>query len=138
MTVPVSFPAVGAFAECFKTLTSSEQALFTGICGNMHPLYVNELHAATTEFGKRLAFEFTFAALLTTALAKLCGPLQRMTDISLSFLVPVLIGETIVARAEVVSVAGQTVECRLTCRRNDEIVARGTAKLTAVVPAHAR
>ena len=72
-TEPSRLPKIGDTAEFRKTMTVAEQAFFTGISGNMHPLYVNEVHAAATEAGGRLAFELAVAALATTALAEIGG-----------------------------------------------------------------
>ena len=78
-------PRAGARAEFRKTMTVAEQAMFTGISGNMHPLYVNEVHASSTGAGSRLAFELAVASLATTALAELSGAFFRLDGIELSF-----------------------------------------------------
>ena len=46
-------PRVGDSAQVRKTITVADQGLYSGICGNLHPLYVNEIHAASTEAGGR-------------------------------------------------------------------------------------
>ncbi len=126
-------PDVGQSAEFRKTMTVAEQAMFTGISGNMHPLYVNEVHAAATSAGGRLAFELAVASLATTALLEISGAFYRMGGVALSFPAMARIGDTVAAHAEVESVDGKTVRCRVTCTVDDgPVVAEGHADLVEV------
>ena len=130
---PEKAPKAGDTAEFRKTLTVAEQAMFTGISGNMHPLYVNEVHAATTEVGGRLAFELIIAALATTALGELGGPWRRLGALDLRFPAAARIGDTVAARAQVTGVDGGTVRCRVTCATDGgTLVAEGNADLAAI------
>ena len=132
-TEPSRLPKIGDTAEFRKTMTVAEQALFTGISGNMHPLYVNEVHAATTEAGGRLAFELAVAALATTALAEIGGPTARLAAIDLRFPAPTRVGDTVAARAEVIEVSEARIRCAVTCERDGgPVVAEGTADLVRV------
>jgi 3-hydroxybutyryl-CoA dehydratase len=132
-TAPSSLPQIGDTAEFRKTMTVAEQALFTGISGNMHPLYVNEVHAAATEAGGRLAFELAVAALATTALAEVGGPSVRLAAIDLRFPAPTRIGDTVAARAGVIEVSEARIRCKVTCERDGgPVVAEGTADLVRV------
>lgn len=126
-------PRIGASAEFRKTMTAAEQALFTGISGNLHPLYVNETHAAASAAGGRLVFELAAAALCTTALAELGGPDYRLGAAELRFPTPARLGDTLAGRAEIVAIEGDTLRCRVACRRDDgaEIVA-GAVELVRV------
>ena len=128
-------PKVGDTAQVRKTITVADQGLYSGICGNMHPLYVNEVHAASTEAGRRLAFELVVAALVTGPLAELGGAHRRISGMNLSFPAMTRIGDTVAATAEVTEVAGGAVRCRVTCVRDEEdlVVAEGTAELVLVV-----
>lgn len=124
---------VGQTAEFRKTMTVAEQAMFTGISGNLHPLYVNELHAQDATAGTRLAFELAVAALATTALAELGGDDYRLGGVELRFPGMARIGDTVAARAEVVEVGDGTARCRVTCRVDDgPLVVDGHADLVAV------
>ncbi|MDP6786959.1 MAG: MaoC/PaaZ C-terminal domain-containing protein [Rhodospirillales bacterium] len=126
-------PEIGETAEFRKTMTVAEQALFTGISGNMHPLYVNEVHAAATEAGGRLAFELAVAALATTALAEVGGPNVRLAAIDLSFPAPTRIGDTVAARVEVIEAGEARLRCAVRCERDGgPVVAEGTADLVRV------
>lgn len=123
----------GDAAEFRKTMTEAEQALYTGISGNMHPLYVNRLHARATEVGERLVFELAVSGLATTALAALGGPWMRLGEIALDFPDAARVGDTVTARAEVTSASPTELCCRLLCTRQDGVVVgRGTATLVAV------
>lgn len=123
-------PKIGDHAEFRKTMTVAEQALYTGISGNMHPLYVNEVHAADTEAGGRICFELAVTALVTTALAELGGPLCRLSRLDVQFPSPVRINETIAGRAEVTDVGAHSIRCNVRCVSDSGLVAaEGTAEL---------
>jgi len=123
-------PKIGDHAEFRKTMTVAEQALYTGISGNMHPLYVNEVHAAATEAGGRICFELAVTALVTTALAELGGPLRRLSRLEVRFPSPVRINETIAGRAEVTDVEAHSIRCNVRCVSDSGLVAaEGTAEL---------
>ena len=127
---------IGDTAEFRKTMTEAEQAFYTGIGGNMHPLYVNRVHATSSEVGERLIFELAIASLAHTALAALGGPWMRLGQIALEFPIPARIGDTVAARAEVVEKTATRLNCRIECRRQDgEVVSRGSADLHPVARA---
>lgn len=132
-------PQVGKRAQVRKTITVADQSLYTGISGNMHPLYVNELHAQEASGGGRLAFEMGLAALASNSLAELGGPFRRIASVQLSFPQPARIGDTIAAQVEVVEVSGGRLRCKVVCRRDQPagIVAEGTAELVDVEAARA-
>ena len=126
-------PKIGDHAEFRKTMTVAEQALFTGISGNMHPLYVNEVHAAGTEAGGRICFELAMTALATTALAEIGGPLRRLSRLDVRFPSPVRINETIAGRAEVTEVGPDSIRCNVKCISDSGLVAaEGTAELAEI------
>ena len=127
-------PRVGDSAQVRKTITVADQGLYSGICGNLHPLYVNEIHAASTEAGGRLAFELVVAALATGPLAELGGAHRRISALELRFPAMTRVGDTVAARAEVTALAGGDARCRVKCVRDegDTVVAEGTAVLSEV------
>ena len=126
-------PKVGDRAEFRKTMTVAEQAMFTGISGNMHPLYVNEIHAAATEAGGRLVFELAVAGLATTALAEVGGPGFRLVAIDLRFPAVTRVGDTVAARVEVAEASESRALCTIACECDSgQLVAEGTAELAAV------
>ena len=108
--------------------------LFRNLRLNLHPLYVNEVHAASTEAGGRLAFELVVAALATGPLAELGGAHRRISALELRFPAMTRVGDTVAARAEVTALAGGDARCRVECVRDegDTVVAEGTAVLSEV------
>jgi 3-hydroxybutyryl-CoA dehydratase len=114
-------------------MTVAEQALFTGISGNMHPLYVNAVHAAAASGGERLVFELAVASLATTALAHVGGSMHRLAGMDLRFPNPVRLGDTVEARVERDTEAEGRMSCRIVCVQQDgTVVAEGTATLESV------
>lgn len=104
---PEAMPAPGARAAFRKTLTVAEQAMFTGISGNLGAAYVDATR------GGMVAFELVVAALASTCLARLGGPGRRVSRLDLRFLAPVPVGATVEASAEVLEVRGGTLRLRL-------------------------
>jgi acyl dehydratase len=118
-----------------KTLTVAEQALYTGISGNLAPLYVDQRAARDAGFEGVLAFELHGLALATTALNRLAGPAWRLGGVQLDFTAPVFVGQTVVSTVEVTDVHAEAVTCRVICAlATGATVAQGTARL---VPAKA-
>lgn len=116
-----------------KTLTVAEQAMYTGISGNLAPLYVDQRAARDAGFEGVLAFELHGLALATTALNRLAGPAWRLGGVKLDFEAPVFVGQTIVSSVEVTAVNRESVSCRVLCAlASGETVAQGTARLVPV------
>lgn len=134
MNTPPAF-AVGAHFSFRKTMTVAEQAMFTGISGNLGPLYVDARTAASVGATGMVAFELAVSALATTCLSRLGGPSRRIGDIALSFPAPVMVGESIQASAEVTALEGETLVCRVTCLNTgtERIVVSGTARLVPFI-----
>ena len=113
-----------------KTLTVAEQAMFTGISGNLAPLYVDPRAAREAGFDAMLAFELHGAALATTALNRLAGPAWRLGALQIDFSAPVLVGQTIESSVEVTAADAEGVVCRVRCAlAGGATVAEGTARL---------
>jgi len=114
-----------------KTLTVAEQAMFTGISGNLGPQYVDATQARKLGFPGMVSFELAVAALATTSLAKLGGPKRRITDLALSFPEVTLVGSSIQAEAEVTATEGSTLVCHIRCIHTESgrTVVEGTARL---------
>ena len=120
-------PTVAVFR---KTMTVAEQAFYTGISGNLHPLYVNSVHAKAVAGGAMLVFELALASLATTALASLGGPDRRIVSMSLRFPSPAEVGDTIEARAEIRAVKDSRFSASIRCTKQGGIVvAEGEAEL---------
>ena len=126
---------VGDAMSFRKTLTVAEQAMFTGISGNMAPLYVDKRAAEGAGFDNMLAFELNAVALATTALNRVAGTAWRLGGLQIDFALPVLVGETVESRVEVIEATGTQASFDVRCTTADgEVTVRGTATL---VPVHA-
>ena len=114
-----------------KTMPVAEQAMFTGISGNLGGLYVDAVRARKAGAANMVAFELAVGALATTCLSQLGGPARRIGRIALNFVAPVIVGDSIEAKAEIVEVSGDEAVCRITCTLSSSgaTVVDGTATL---------
>ena len=90
MTIRNAFvPAkVGDKVTFAKTLTVAEQAMFTGISGNLGGLYVDRSKAKASGLADMAVFELAAASLLSTCLSRLAGPGFRIASLSIDFAGP--------------------------------------------------
>lgn len=125
--------AVGHALVFRKTMTVAEQAMFTGISGNMGGLYVDAKRAKSAGLPGMVVFELALGALATTCLWHIGGSGRRIGAFQLDFPEPVFVGDSVEARAEVIALDGEKVECRITCVRTlptqGAVVAEGRATL---------
>jgi 3-hydroxybutyryl-CoA dehydratase len=126
-------PAAGEF-KFSKTLTVAEQALFTGISGNMGAQYVDATCGRKNGTGGLMVFELAIAALATTSLSKLGGPGRRIAALNIEFAQPVPVGTTVEAQAQVEQSQGDTLVCRIRCTdvQTGKALAEGTARLVSL------
>jgi 3-hydroxybutyryl-CoA dehydratase len=126
---------IGDVAFMTKTISESDVYLFAGITGDLNPAHVNEEYAKNTPFKTRIAHGMLGAGLISAVLGmKLPGPGTIYLGQDLSFRKPVLIGDTITAKAEVVNIIdkGKIVICEIktTCyNQHGDIVMEGMAKV---------
>jgi acyl dehydratase len=108
---------VGETAEFSKTLTETDLALFSAISGDFDPIHVDEAHARTTPFGRRIAHGILSMALLSTVSAMISRRARergsRATSVSLGydrirFLKPVFVGDTLTARYTILELDAAT------------------------------
>jgi 3-hydroxybutyryl-CoA dehydratase len=131
MSVSLAPLKTGATFSFRKTMTVAEQAMFTGISGNLGGLYVDAVRARKAGAPNMVAFELAVSSLATTCLSQLGGPARRIGSIALNFAEPVIVGDSIEASAEIVSIAGDEAVCRITCSLSSSgaTVVDGTATL---------
>jgi 3-hydroxybutyryl-CoA dehydratase len=110
-----SRPEVGARVTFRKTMTVAEQAMFTGISGNLNPLYVDAVRAKAAGAQGMVSFELAVAGLATTCLWRLSGGSYRIGAINLEFPAAVPVGGTVEAAAEIVAIEGVTLHCKVSC-----------------------
>lgn len=125
---------LGSSLSFRKTMTVAEQAMFTGISGNLGGLHVDAVRAKAAGLGGMMVFELAVGALATTCLSRLGGPTRRIGEISLHFPRPTIVGDSIEAKAEIIALDGESMRCRVTGTRlpSGEIVVEGEAVLLPV------
>lgn len=123
--------AVGMTAEMAKTVTETDVVLYAGITGDFNPAHLNEVEAAKSRFGGRIAHGMLSAGFISAVLAmKLPGPGTIYLSQSLRFTRPVKIGDTVTARVEVAELFPEKRRARLatTCvNQAGETVIEGEA-----------
>ncbi len=115
MSAAVDNMQVGSRVTFRKTMTVAEQAMFTGISGNLGPLYVDAVKARAAGAPGMVAFELAVAGLVTTCLWRLAGSSYRIRSLDLDFPAPVPVGGTVEASAEIIAIEGAKLRCRVSC-----------------------
>lgn len=93
---------IGESATFSKTISESDIYNFAGISGDFNPLHVNEEYAKITRFKQRIAHAPIAPSLSAPILGTKLPGLGTMAVEGYSrYLAPVMIGDTITARAEV-------------------------------------
>lgn len=99
---------VGDFAEMSRTITEADIVLFGGVSGDLNPAHFDEEKSKNTMFKGRIAHGMISASYISAVLGmRLPGPGTIYLSQTLKFLKPVRIGDTIVARAEVVELVAE-------------------------------
>lgn len=123
---------VGMYATYSQTITDADVKGYAGLSGDHNPVHLDEEFAAKSKFRKRIAHGMIsssfFSALFGT---KLPGPGCVYASQSLQFKRPVYLGDTVVAKVEIVSIeqAKQRVFFRTTCTVKNRIVIDGEAEI---------
>ncbi len=92
---------IGDLATFRKTITETDVNLFAGITGDMNPLHIDQVYAATTQFSKTIAHGVIGVGMLVGVMAKEL-PGGILLGQSIKFLKPVFIGDTITAFVETI------------------------------------
>ena len=105
---------VGDQASVSKTISESDVYLYAGITGDLNPAHVNEAYAAQTFFKTRIAHGMLGAGFVSAILGMhLPGPGTIYLNQTLSFKAPVKLGDTLIARVEVIEVNAEKNRVRL-------------------------
>ncbi|TXG86869.1 MAG: MaoC family dehydratase [Rhodocyclaceae bacterium] len=138
MTRSVGFSAEelapGMSASFSKTITEADIIMFTGVSGDINAVHLDEVYAASTSFGGRIAHGMLSAGLISAALAnRLPGPGTIYLAQSLFFRAPVRPGDTVTATVTVKSVITEKrrVILETICRVGDIVVIDGEATMLA-------
>ena len=124
---------VGQSWQIERTFTAEDSLRFAGISGDFSPLHVDAGYASSTEFGGRVVHGMLLASLFSQLVGMwLPGKHALYLGQDLSFRRTVLVGETVVASAKVISKNAGTRTLTLSTEiRNAEakVVVSGTAKV---------
>lgn len=122
---------VGQRAERSLTLTSKHVATFAELTGDYNPLHFDEAFVAKTRFGRLVVQGGLTTGLLHALVAMdMPGPGTVFLSQNWKFTAPVYIGDTITARAEVLSVHPSKPVTQLAIRvtrQTGEVVLEGEA-----------
>ena len=129
--------AVGQEAELSKIVTDEDVMAFARVTGDFNPVHVDEVAAARSRFGGRIAHGMLSAGLISAAIAgKLPGPSSIYLSQTLRFTLPVRIGDTITVHLKVIELieGKRRVKLSTVCRnQKGETVVEGEALV--LVPA---
>lgn len=111
---PISELQVGNRAEMVRLVTQVVIAEYVDAVHDCNPIHSDSTFAAKTSFGKLIAPGLWTAGLISGVIGgKLPGPGSLYVSQQLSFLKPVLMGDTITARVEVAEVIPERNRVRL-------------------------
>ena len=125
-------PKVGDRVNFGKTMTVADQAMFTGISGNLGGIYVDRLTAKNAGLKDMAVFELAAAGLFSTCLSRLAGPGYRIGRIQFEFTRAVPIGTTLDACATFESDDGAAMTFALVCEADGVLFSWGEAVLVPV------
>jgi len=124
--------SVGMTASFGKTMTEADVLMFAGVSGDINPSHINEEFAKTTRMKTRVVHGMLSASLISAVLGcKLPGPGCLYISQTSNFRAPVMIGETVTARATVTRLDTDRnfVEFETICEVGGKTVVDGTALL---------
>lgn len=124
--------SVGMTAVYAKTVTEADIVLFAGVSGDTNPVHINEEYAKGTMFKGRIAHGMLSAGFISTVFGtKLPGPGCIYIGQNLKFKAPVRIGDTVVAKVELVELNAEKKRAsfKTTCTVGNTVVIDGDASL---------
>ncbi|MBA6291518.1 MaoC family dehydratase [Colwellia sp. MB3u-70] len=131
-SIPIEYIHIGMSISYSQTITDSDIKGFAGLTGDYNPVHVDEMYAADSRFGRRIAHGLLtagfFSALFGT---RLPGPGCVYVSQNLNFKRPVYIGDTVVATVKVTSVdvSSKRVLFETTCTVKNKTVTDGVAEI---------
>lgn len=123
---------VGDVATFTHTVTNDDIIAFARVTGDDQPLHLDDTFAAKTRFGKRIAHGMLSAGFISAVLGTRLAPENVVVYLSqqMRFRLPVSIGDTITAEAEVTAIDPdkRIVTIRTDCLNQDgQAVVKGEA-----------
>ncbi len=126
---------LGQTASMTREITERDIQLFAAVSGDVNPVHLDADYAATTDFGEPIAHGMLSGALISAALAmELPGPGAVYIKQSLTFRLPVKVGDTVTIQLEVTDKKDRRRFVTLDCKavnQNGKVVANGTAEVIA-------
>jgi 3-hydroxybutyryl-CoA dehydratase len=113
-----------------KTVKSSDVIGFAELSGDRNPIHLSEHFAARTPFRGRIAHGLYTASLVSAVIGtRLPGPGAIYLSQTLNFKAPVKIGDTVIAKVEVVELIERGSRAKLSCqcRVGETVVLEGEA-----------
>lgn len=129
----------GMSASFSKTITEADIILFAGVSGDINAMHLDQVYAASTPFGGRIAHGMLSAGLISATLAnRLPGPGTIYLGQTLAFRAPVRPGDTVTATVTVKSVVPEKrrVVLETVCTVGDTKVIEGEATVLAPLSTH--
>lgn len=121
---------LGMSALYSRTITDTDLRNFSGVTGDTNPMHLNEEYARETRFKRCIVHGMLTASMLSTVIGtKLPGPGGLYVSQTLNFKLPVYVGDTVYAKAEIIELLFERRRIRLstTCTVNNQIVLEGEA-----------
>ena len=123
---------IGDRATMTRTVTEGDIVAFAAVTGDDQPLHLDDAFAARTRFKKRIAHGMLSAGYISAVLGTKLAPDNVVVYLSqqLRFRLPVNIGDTITAEAEVTAIDAEKriVTVRTDCtNQNGDAVVKGEA-----------
>ena len=105
---------LGQSAQFSKTISESDVYLYAGITGDFNPAHINQAYAEKTRFKTRIAHGMLTAGFISNLLGtQLPGPGTIYLQQTLNFRAPVVLGDTVTARVEVIEILVEKKRVRL-------------------------
>ncbi len=113
---------IGDSAHISKTITESDIELFARATGDFNPVHLDQAYAEKTSFKGRIAHGLLSVGLLSSILGNILpghGTIYLSQEVK--FLAPVKIGDTIIAKVEVIELIPEKnrAKFRTTCTNQD-------------------
>jgi len=127
---------VGEGASLTRTLKAEDIQLFAAMSGDVNPLHVDSGYASTTSFHGVIAHSLWGGALISTVIGtEYPGPGSICKSLSLRFLLPVQVGDTLEVRVTATAkddkIHQVSLDCRCTNQHGAEVIA-GAALVEAM------
>lgn len=122
--------SVGMSAQMDMDITHEAIMIFAELSGDYNPIHIDEEYAKTTPFGQRIAHGALSASLISAVLGNdLPGPGAIFIELNMRFRRPAVIGDKVVAIAEVAEINERTgrVKMKVQCQVDGKAIIRGDA-----------